>query len=154
MKQCDTANEWGKERRIEDEEELNRIIEGGKPWTIICKKRGQGASQTKATRVPCSCLTLCWGRLLDQLLRLEVASQVQHLPCGQAQQAAHTEDAEDQYPVVRRLICVAHLLLPLTHNGERLHDRVGQVLQTLQINLERLKLGCLAVLQKLKREGN
>lgn len=38
MKQCDTAIEWGKERGIEDEEELNRIIEGGKPWTIICKK--------------------------------------------------------------------------------------------------------------------
>lgn len=40
--------------------------------------------------------------LLDKLLCLEVATQVEHLPDGQAEQAAHTEDAEVKYLRVGR----------------------------------------------------
>lgn len=38
--------------------------------------------------------------LLDEFLGLEEPPQVEHLPRGQTQQAAHTKDAEEQHPIV------------------------------------------------------
>ena len=32
--------------------------------------------------------------LIDELFRLEEATQVEHLPCGQTEEAAHGEEAE------------------------------------------------------------
>lgn len=66
----------------------------------------------------------CRHNLLDEFLRLKVASQVQDLPSGQTEKAAHTEDAEDQYPMVRGLVGVAHLFLAFSHQRECLDDRI------------------------------
>ena len=63
------------------------------------------------------------------------------MPRGQAQQAAHAEDREVQDPGVGGLVGVPHLLLPLSHVGEVLHNRLAQVLQPLQLNLQRLQFG-------------
>lgn len=39
------------------------------------------------------------SHLLDEFLCFEESPQIEHLPCGQSQQAAHTEYAEEQYSV-------------------------------------------------------
>lgn len=60
--------------------------------------------------------------LLNQLLGLEKATQVEHLPGGQADQAAHGEYAEVQYASVGGFIGVPHLLLSLLHVCEIIHN--------------------------------
>ena len=82
--------------------------------------------------------------LLDQLLRLEVLSQVEHLPGGQTQQAAHGEDGEVEHARIGGLVGVSHLLLALAHVREVLHDAFAEVLQPLQLHLEGLELGGVA----------
>ena len=66
--------------------------------------------------------------LIDELFRLEILSEVQNLPRGQAEQTTHGEDAEVQHPRVGALVRVPHLFLALTHVSEILHDRLAQVL--------------------------
>lgn len=124
----------------------------GSRWS--CKWGGGGGGCERGKVVvpnarPCSRRVA--DHLLDQLLRLEVSPKVQHLPGGQSEQAAHAEHAEDEHPVVGGLVRVAHLFLAFSHYRERLHDRIGQVLQSLQIYLEGLQFGCFAVLKDMKR---
>jgi hypothetical protein len=82
--------------------------------------------------------------LLDQLLGLEVLPQVEHLPRGQPQQAAHGEDGEIKDSRVGRLVGVSHFLFPLAHVREVLDDALAQVLQPLELHLERFELGRVA----------
>lgn len=42
----------------------------------------------------------CLLRLINEFLRLEVSSQVEHLPGGQTQQTAHTEYTKEQYSII------------------------------------------------------
>ena len=68
-------------------------------------------------------LCACVGRqgslfLLDQFLGLEIFPEVEDLPGGQAEQAAHREDGEVEDPGVGRLVGVSHLFLALPHVRE------------------------------------
>ena len=56
--------------------------------------------------------------LLDQFLGLEIFPEVEDLPGGQAEQAAHREDGEVEDPGVGRLVGVSHLFLALPHVRE------------------------------------
>jgi hypothetical protein len=62
---------------------------------------------------------------LNKFLRLEVFSEIEDLPGGQAEEAAHGEDGEVQHPRVGRLVRVAHLLLALPHVGKVLKRDAG-----------------------------
>lgn len=65
------------------------------------------------------------GRLItlfDEFLGLEILSEVEHLPRGQTEQAAHTENAEVKHPRVGAFVGVPHLFFPLAHVGEILDD--------------------------------
>jgi len=78
--------------------------------------------------------------LVNQLLRLEKFAQVEHLPSGEADQAAHGKDGKVENARVGRFVRVAHFLFALFHELEIIYDRVGQVLQAAQFDLERLEL--------------
>lgn len=49
----------------------------------------------------CACVTR-EKSLLDELLCLEESSKVQHLPCSETEQTAHTENTEKQHSIVGR----------------------------------------------------
>lgn len=106
--------------------------------------------------------------LLNQLLCLEETPQIEHLPCCQSDETEHGEDAEIQHTYVGGLwsmggentvsgknkntylnklqkeiahltIGVSHLFLPLLHISKIIDDRLGQILQSPQLNFQRLQ---------------
>ena len=74
-------------------------------------------------------------RSVDELLRLEVVAQIEHLPEGECDEDSHREQREQQDARVGRLVRVAHLLLARLHVSEVVHNRLGQVLESPQLNL-------------------
>ena len=78
-------------------------------------------------------------------------TRISYLPGGEPQQAAHGEEREVQHAGVGRLVRVSHLLLSLPHVGKVLDDALAQILQPLQLNLQRFQLGCVAQAWKRKR---
>lgn len=57
-------------------------------------------------------------RSVNQLLGLEILSQVEYLPGGQAEKTHHTEDAEEQHAGVSRLYKKNTRSITLTEHGD------------------------------------
>jgi len=60
--------------------------------------------------------------LLDEFLGLEVATQIEDLPGGEAKQAAHGKHTEVEHSRMCGLIGVSPLLLPCSHVREVIDD--------------------------------
>ena len=74
-------------------------------------------------------------RSVDELFRLEVVVQIEHLPDGECDDDSHREQREQQHTRVGRLVRVAHLLLARLHVSEVVHNRLGEVLESPQLHL-------------------
>ena len=76
------------------------------PQHLITARRPGGKTRHSRCSRPPPDVSSALGRrsrLLDELLCLEVAPQVEHLPGGEAEEAAHTEHTEVQNPRAGRL---------------------------------------------------
>jgi len=77
--------------------------------TVVCRHRQKHAQvttthETRGTRST----DVRQKQLLDQFLGLEVSTQIEHLPRGEADQAAHGEDGEVEDARMCRLYVTAH----------------------------------------------
>ena len=63
------------------------------------------------------------------------------LPGGETKETTHGEDGEVKDATVGRLVGVSHLLLSTPHVSKVLDDGLTEVLQSLQLHLQRLQLG-------------
>jgi len=84
------------------------------------------------------------GKLFDQLFRLEKLPEVEDLPCGQTQEAAHGEQGEIEDTGVGGFIGIPHFLLSLPHVCKILDNRLTEIFQPFQLNLQRFQLSSIS----------